>query len=82
MDVHVGSLNDPKDFPGIAHALGHCLFLGVFPLQARLIPFQAPRNIVSGAKQFENHRDDQRQFKSYFNFLSFIRLNSFSVHNS
>ena len=38
MDVHVGSLNDPKDFPGLAHALEHCLFLGS-PLQARLIPF-------------------------------------------
>ena len=30
MDVHVGSLNDPKDFPGLAHALEHCLFLGCF----------------------------------------------------
>ena len=28
MDVHVGHLSDPKDFPGLAHALEHCLFLG------------------------------------------------------
>jgi insulysin len=28
IDVHVGSLSDPKDFPGLAHALEHCLFLG------------------------------------------------------
>ena len=46
MDVHVGSLNDPKDFPGLAHALEHCLFLGFSAFQARLIPFQAPRNIL------------------------------------
>jgi len=29
MDVHVGHLSDPKDFPGLAHALEHCLFLGM-----------------------------------------------------
>jgi Insulinase (Peptidase family M16) len=29
MDVHVGHLSDPKDFPGLAHALEHCLFLGI-----------------------------------------------------
>jgi secreted Zn-dependent insulinase-like peptidase len=28
MDVHVGSLSNPEDFPGLAHALEHCLFLG------------------------------------------------------
>jgi len=28
MDVHVGHMNDPKEFPGLAHALEHCLFLG------------------------------------------------------
>jgi insulysin len=28
MDVHVGHLSDPKEFPGLAHALEHCLFLG------------------------------------------------------
>ena len=28
MDVHVGHLSDSKDFPGLAHALEHCLFLG------------------------------------------------------
>jgi Insulinase (Peptidase family M16) len=46
MDVHVGSINDPKDFPGLAHALEHCLFLGFCPVQARLIPFQALKNIL------------------------------------
>ena len=29
MDVHVGHLSDPKEFPGLAHALEHCLFLGI-----------------------------------------------------
>lgn len=29
MDVHVGHLSDPKDFQGLAHALEHCLFLGI-----------------------------------------------------
>ena len=29
VDVHVGHLSDPKDFPGLAHALEHCLFLGM-----------------------------------------------------
>lgn len=33
LDVHVGSLSDPKDFPGLAHALEHCLFLGNVTLQ-------------------------------------------------
>ena len=28
LDVHVGHMSDPKDFPGLAHALEHCLFLG------------------------------------------------------
>jgi insulysin len=37
MDVHVGNLSDPKDFPGLAHALEHCLFLGNVILQASLI---------------------------------------------
>jgi insulysin len=32
MDVHVGHLSDPKDFQGLAHALEHCLFLGIFQL--------------------------------------------------
>jgi Insulinase (Peptidase family M16) len=32
MDVHVGHLSDPKDFPGLAHALEHCLFLGTTPI--------------------------------------------------
>lgn len=27
MEVHVGSLMDPKGFEGIAHATEHCLFL-------------------------------------------------------
>jgi insulysin len=29
MDVHAGHLSDPKDFQGLAHALEHCLFLGI-----------------------------------------------------
>lgn len=37
MDVHVGHLSDPKDFPGLAHALEHCLFLGTrFRIQSCL----------------------------------------------
>ena len=36
MDVHVGSLSDPKEFPGLAHALEHCLFLGNVTFQASL----------------------------------------------
>jgi hypothetical protein len=28
MDVNVGSLYDPKEFPGLSHAIEHCLFLG------------------------------------------------------
>jgi len=36
MDVHVGSLSDPKEFPGLAHALEHCLFLGNVTFQATL----------------------------------------------
>lgn len=45
MDVHVGSLSDPKDFPGLAHALEHCLFLG-HSLSSNINSFQAPRNIL------------------------------------
>jgi insulysin len=37
MDVHVGHLSDPKDFPGLAHALEHCLFLGTTSYQLPLI---------------------------------------------
>jgi len=37
MDVYVGSLNDPKDFPGLAHALEHCLFLGTRRVDQELI---------------------------------------------
>lgn len=37
MDVHVGHLSDPKDFPGLAHALEHCLFLGNTSYQLPLI---------------------------------------------
>jgi insulysin len=32
MDVHVGHLSDPKEFQGLAHALEHCLFLGILLL--------------------------------------------------
>ena len=32
LDVHVGHMSDPKDFPGLAHALEHCLFLGTLML--------------------------------------------------
>ena len=28
LDVHIGSLADPKDAPGIAHFLEHMLFMG------------------------------------------------------
>jgi Insulinase (Peptidase family M16) len=39
MDVHVGHLNDPKDFPGLAHALEHCLFMGTsIPLAIAHLP--------------------------------------------
>jgi len=47
MDVHVGHLSDPKDFPGLAHALEHCLFLGTNFQQLSIANFlaQAPRSI-------------------------------------
>jgi len=28
MDVHIGNLSDPDDFPGLAHFCEHMLFLG------------------------------------------------------
>jgi insulysin len=28
LDVHVGSFSDPKDMPGLAHAVEHMLFMG------------------------------------------------------
>ena len=36
MNVHVGSLSDPKDFQGLAHFLEHMLFLGTekYPLES------------------------------------------------
>ena len=41
MDVHVGHLSDPKDFPGLAHALEHCLFLGNrFQIPSYLISYR------------------------------------------
>ena len=40
MDVHVGHLSDPKDFPGLAHALEHCLFLGTFVILTRLTSYR------------------------------------------
>jgi len=47
MDVHVGHLSDPKEFPGLAHALEHCLFLGNhFGLQSFANVPQAQRNIL------------------------------------
>src|SRR5271170_3329955 len=47
MDVHVGHLSDPKEFPGLAHALEHCLFLGNhFGLQSFANIPQAQRNIL------------------------------------
>jgi insulysin len=39
LDVHVGHMSDPKDFPGLAHALEHCLFLGMIP-QLRKVSFR------------------------------------------
>ena len=37
LDVNVGSHSDPKDFHGLAHALEHCLFLGLtIPVLIRL----------------------------------------------
>ena len=32
MDVHVGHMSDPKEFPGLAHALEHWFFLGMLIL--------------------------------------------------
>jgi insulysin len=28
LDVNVGSFSDPKDMPGLAHAVEHMLFMG------------------------------------------------------
>jgi insulysin len=45
LDVHVGHMSDPKDFPGLAHALEHCLFLGNLPrCRTKLNSLQVPRN--------------------------------------
>jgi insulysin len=50
MDVHVGHLSDPKDFQGLAHALEHCLFLGIFQLSIQ-------SNIVTGTKKYPEEND-------------------------
>lgn len=52
MDVHVGHLSDPKDFPGLAHALEHCLFLGV--------TFALRRLIFSGTQKYPEENDYQK----------------------
>ena len=47
MDVNIGSLSDPKDFPGIAHALEHCLFLGMSLLTC----------LILGTKKYPEEND-------------------------
>lgn len=38
LDVKVGSLSDPSEFQGLAHAVEHCLFLGEGRLRLRPRP--------------------------------------------
>ena len=52
MDVHVGHLSDPKDFPGLAHALEHCLFLGM--------TFTLMGLILSGTQKYPEENDYQK----------------------
>jgi Insulinase (Peptidase family M16) len=48
MDVHVGHLSDPKDFPGLAHALEHCLFLGISLPSLCLLTFFRYKEVSRG----------------------------------
>jgi insulysin len=54
MDVHVGHLSDPKDFPGLAHALEHCLFLGM------LIRPESFLISLTGTKKYPEENDYQK----------------------
>jgi len=51
MDVHVGHLSDPKDFQGLAHALEHCLFLGIL---------RCNKNLTPGTKKYPEENDYQK----------------------
>ena len=65
MDVHVGHLSDPEDFPGLAHALEHCLFLGMlFNHRYLLISFQAPRSILKRTI-IKEHSGSSNAFTGY-----------------
>lgn len=58
MDVHVGHLSDPKDFPGLAHALEHCLFLGTTSPSCRLIS-------LIGTKKYPEENDYQKYLSEH-----------------
>jgi hypothetical protein len=65
MDVHVGHLSDPKDFPGLAHALEHCLFLGVSFAFTCLICHRH-QEVPRRKRLSEVSRRTQRQFKRVY----------------
>ena len=50
-DVHVGSLKDPKEFPGLAHFLEHLLFMGTaeYPSENEYSSFLAKNGGMSNA---------------------------------
>ena len=52
MDVHVGHLSDPENFPGLAHALEHCLFLG--------LTFALTGLTLSGTQKYPEENDYQK----------------------
>ena len=60
MDVHVGHLSDPKDFPGLAHALEHCLFLGT-ESSTRVLP----ANLLLGTKKYPEENDYQKYLSEH-----------------
>lgn len=70
MDVHVGHLNDPTEFPGLAHFCEHLLFMGTqkYPLEneysAHLTSHGGHSNAYTGVQNtnyyFEVHADHLR----------------------
>ena len=59
MDVHVGHLSDPEEFPGLAHALEHCLFLGIsMNPNHPLIP-------ILGTKKYPEENDYQKYLSEH-----------------
>jgi insulysin len=59
MDVHVGHMSDPKEFPGLAHALEHCLFMGIAP-PFPVPPVSALLTSQPGTKRYPQENDYQK----------------------